>query len=227
MADWLKTFESFVSALPQAKDKTVTPTTSTSNAEKLQKSYAETVERFFKTNDKDGNGILSPTEMENISFFGANESNRTKIVHVFNQGQGMTRLELERLFSIWDTRDEDGNLTPDGKLSFSEEEAGRQSILDKLTQGTDPEKVFAQQEARALKLGAKVSDAKMEELAALFEKHGIPKKDYTPETTETESTETGKDEKKSDGGNGFMEILKTLAPIIPPVIGLFTGKSSA
>lgn len=211
--NWLTTIGTLVSALPQTKDKEETKdpkTTSTTDAEKLNAAYEKIAKNLMQKYDTDSQkGILSATEMQASPFFGVNEDNRTKIVGVLAQGQGMTLPELTRLVLTWDTNPADGKLTPE------EEEAGRKSILDKLKKGTNPEKIFAQQEALALKLGAKVSDAKMKELEALFEKHGIPKKDYTPETTETESNETTKTKKGSSGGIDW-------GGIIQAVIGLFS-----
>lgn len=64
----------------------------------------------------------------------------------------------------------------------------------------------------------------MKELEALFEKHGIPKKDYTPEATETEPTKTAKAEDTSLG-NQSTDWMK-LVELGIKVIGMFTNKSA-
>jgi hypothetical protein len=219
MADWLNAIGPIVSALTKTDPKETKASTkkSETDVEKLQASYAETAKKLFADLDKDQNKILSASEMQASPFFGKYEGNRTQIVGVLNQGQGLSQGELERLVRTWDA-DKNGELTPEEKA------LGRQSILDKLTQGTDPEKVFAEQEALALKLGATVSDAKMKELKALFEKHNIAKEDYTPEkASETETYESTNTDEKSPKGNYF-DWDGIIKAVLPAVIDLFGGK---
>jgi hypothetical protein len=97
--------------------------------------------------------------------------------------RGMSQVELSRTLQLADDNE-------DGTVSSAELKAFGDTLKAKLTNGQDPEKLYAQLSAKALKAGgAESTGAELTTLKTLFEKYDIPKSAYTPTEGDTDTAE--------------------------------------
>jgi hypothetical protein len=96
---------------------------------------------------------------------------------------GMSQVELSRSLQLADENE-------DGTVSSAELEAFGDTLKTKLTNGQDPEKLYAQLSAKALKAGgAESTGAELATLEKLFEEYNIAKSAYTPTEGDTDTAE--------------------------------------
>jgi hypothetical protein len=192
----LNNVSSFLGALGGTDTTTATNKTQI-GATRLEK-YNTQAEKLLSQYDTDGNGSLSLNEARPLI---ENKMTGTLSDAMFKKMfsglalRGMSQVELSRTLQLADDNE-------DGTLSSAELEAFGDTLKTKLTNGQDPEKLYAQLSAKALKAGgAEPTSAELTTLKTLFEQYDIAKSDYTPD----EKTDTAE-------GTDWPELLKKFGP---------------
>jgi hypothetical protein len=167
-------------------------------ATRLEK-YNTQAEELLLEYDTNNNNSLSFAEASPLikdKMTGTLNAERLQQVFEALALRGMSQVELSRTLQLADDNE-------DGTVSSAELKAFGDTLKTKLTNGQDPEKLYAQLSAKALKAGgAESTGAELTTLKTLFEKYDIPKSAYTPTEGDTDTTE----------GTDWRELLKKFGP---------------
>ncbi len=169
--------------------------------------YNETAKKLLNEYDANGDGYLSAKEAKEMPLFEGQDLSAKMFDKLFTSlaQRGMSQVELSRTLQLMD---KNGN----GKVNNKERNNFMENVVSELENGTNPNKVYAELSAEALKAGgAKSTGDELSNLKALFEKYGID--NYTPDKETTEEGATG---------------LGQYAPLIAAGVGLLgnLGKNS-
>jgi hypothetical protein len=166
-----------------------TGTTTASNktqigATRLEK-YNKRAKELLTEHDTNNNNSLNLAEasplIKDKMMTGTLNAERLQQVFEALARNGMSQVELSRSLQLADENE-------DGTVSSAELEAFGDTLKTKLTNGQDPEKLYAQLSAKALKAGgAESTGAELTTLEKLFKKYNIAKSDYTPTEGDTDA----------------------------------------
>jgi hypothetical protein len=180
MVDILKTL--MTAFVPE--DKTSSTDKSKQNPKNVTSAYEADAQELINGGDTNGSGALSRDEIMALSPL-KSTAKKSKVAETLFFGKesgGLGVQEVAQLLAAADTN-------RDGKLSEKERNNTFAKMLNDLDQGKSVEETYANQLARELKAGVRLSDAKLEKAKKLFAKYDIPEARYTP-TDETKKGET-------------------------------------
>jgi hypothetical protein len=187
-------------ANPAKKEpKTETTNTDTNEAKKLTEAYqseAEYIVGEFGTGSK-----LSQKALQESSLLtGVNKNNKAKVAELLGT------LPIARVAQILRAADNDGG-KPDGKVTPQERAKFMNGLVAQIENGASPERIQAGINAKFLKNGGEVSDAKKTEWLEQFKEFDIPESAYTPKKA-TEDTDT------TEEATGLGSIAEIVSPLI-------------
>ncbi|MFN9691027.1 MAG: hypothetical protein ACK551_02895 [Vampirovibrionales bacterium] len=174
--------------------------------------YNRQAKAIVEEYDTDGNNYLSAAEAKKVPLFKGQDLSTTMFDKLFTglAQRGMSYVELSRTLQLMDT-DRDGEVAKEERKSFLE------SVQTDLENGVNPNKIYAELSAKALKAGgAKSTDDELRNLKAQFEKYGIDQTDYTPDKDSTDTEE---------GATGFEKYAPLIEAGLPLLQGLIGNKA--